>query len=142
METAADRIGVLQSGDSKDAECASRNLRRLADRDPNSLAGFRKDILKLAMTAGDLRVRWNLIIILGKLPCTPSQRAATVDWLFERLRDSSPLTRTFALQALMDLGKSDPALRLRAIPIAHEFAETGSAAMRARARKLLKQFTG
>jgi len=65
-----------------------------------------------------------------------------VDWLFERLRDSSPLTRTFALQALMDLGKSDPALRLRAIPIAHKFAETGSAAMRARARKPLKQFTG
>jgi len=83
-------------------------------------------------------VRWNLMQVLGKIVLKPVQRGAANDWLFERLRDASPFTRTFALQALYELSREDEALHRRWLPIAEEFARNGTAAMRARARKLLQ----
>ena len=142
MKDIAELIAAVKSADTAVAEPASRELRNVARVDPMSLSAWRKDLLKLAMSVEDLRVRWNLIIVLGMLPLTSSQRAVAVDWLFERLRDPGSLTRTHALQALVDLSAGDAALRRRLLPIAQEFAETGTAAMRARARKLLKQMQG
>ena len=130
-------ISDLGSSEAEVAEPASRALRVRAERDPGSLSSFRKNILNLAIAASDLRVRWNLILVLGRLPLTPGQRALAVDWLFERLGDASSFTRTFTLQALFDLSSADSSLRARLLPIAQEFTATGTAAMRARARRLL-----
>jgi hypothetical protein len=137
MEDPTKLIATLKSADSAAAERAARTLRKLAERDPASLSPWRSDLLKLAISAQDLRLRWNLVSILGKLPLSPSQRAIATDWLFERLEDASPFTRTFALQALFDLSLVDSPLRTRVLPIAQQFADNGTAAMRARARKLL-----
>ena len=137
MEAPFELIATLRSTDAEAGERAARALRKLAERDPASLALWRKDLLKLTMNAQDLRLRWNLIVMPGKLPLSPSQRATAVDWLFERLEDASPFTRTFALQALFDLSSTDSSLRARLLPIAQRFALQGTAAMRARARKLL-----
>jgi len=57
--------------------------------------------------------------------------------MFERLRDRSGLNRTMAMQALMDLSEEDAKLRARVLPVVREALEGGTAAMRARARKLL-----
>jgi hypothetical protein len=137
MQVLPDLIANLKSANPTTAEPAARTLRKQAERNPATLARYKKDLLKLAFNAQDLRVRWNLIAILGKLSLTPSQRATAADWLFERLADASPFTRTFALQALFDLSSEDPPLRNRVLSIAHDFAENGTAAMQARAKKLL-----
>ena len=138
MRDVAQLIAAVKSSDSALAEPASRDLRKLAISDPSSVQSLSKDILNLVMVCPDLRIRGNLIIVLGELPFSRVQRAAAVDWLLERVCDASPLTRTFALQSLMDLSAKDPSLRRRVLTIAAEFAENGTAAMRARARKLLK----
>jgi hypothetical protein len=55
------------------------------------------------------------------------------------LEDQSSIVRTFALQALADLSRNDAGLRSRVREILEESVATGTAAMRARARKLLKK---
>ena len=117
-------------------------MRKLAEKDPATLAPHGALLLKLDMAEQDLRTRWNLIEILGSIPLRSTQRLIAVDWLFERLGDASPFTRTFALQALFNLSRNDEPLRRRWLPLAHEFEVNGTAAMRARARKLLQQSAG
>ena len=138
MDDLAAWLTALRGRDKIIAEKAARSLRVVAKKSPSELKAHGAELLKLATVEPDLRVRWNLIAAIGKLELKPAQRDAAVDWLFERLRDPSPFTRTFALQALFDLSGEDEALRRRWLPIARDFAENGTAAMRARARKLLK----
>ena len=73
----------------------------------------------------------------GTLPLRGRERAAVVDWLFERLGDDAGLVRTMALQALFDLSASDTQLRNRVLPFPERLMEMGTAAMRIRARNLL-----
>ena len=137
MEALSGSLKALRSPDTDAAETAARRLKKIAEADPATLHGLEKALLREALRAEDLRVRWNLIVVLGKLPLLGRDRDAAVDWMWERLRDGSPFTRTFAMQALMDLSEADEALRRRVLPVVREFAENGTAAMRARARKLL-----
>jgi hypothetical protein len=124
MKNIAQVLAAVKSSDAAVAEPASRDLRKLVLSDSGGIQWLGKDILELAMVCKDLRVRWNLIIVLGKLRLSGIQRSASVDWLFERLRDKSSLTRTCALQALMDLSYDDRALRRRVLAVAAEFART------------------
>jgi hypothetical protein len=97
-----------------------------------------KKLLSAAFEARDVRVQWNLSIVLGRLPLKGRDEDLAVELMFERLRDKSGLNRTMAMQALMDLSAADGALRRHVIPVVLEFVEHGTSAMRARARKLLK----
>ena len=76
-----------------------------------------------ALRATDVRVQWNLSIVLGRLPLKGRDKAVVVDLMFERLRDKSGLNRTVAMQALMDLSEKDAALRARVMPIVREALE-------------------
>jgi hypothetical protein len=129
----------LGGDDKAVAERAARRLRQISQSDLSALYPWRKQLLKQAFAAQDLRVQWNLTIILGRLPLRGRDKAVAVDLFFERLRDKSPLNRTFAMQALIDLSEDDPGLRARVLPILQEALEHGTAAMRARARLLLAQ---
>ena len=136
-------VEALQGRDSATVLEAARALKKIAEQHPEQLAPFKRKLIKAAMSEvgpfTDVRTRWQLTIVLGALPLSGNERLAAVDWLFERLRDESGLQRTVSMQALFDLSTSDPPLRERALTIAREFAANGTPAMRARARKLLKQ---
>ena len=58
------------------------------------------------------------------------------------LEDRSSIVKTFALQGLADLAQPEPGLRAEVIEILHESARNGSAAVKARSRKLLILFGG
>jgi hypothetical protein len=134
----AELVDLLRDGDKAVVERAARTLKKIAERDGAALFAWRKKLLQEAFRAGDVRVQWNLTIVLGKLPLKGRDRALAIDLMFERLRDESGLNRTFALQALMDLSAKDEGLRSRLVPILREFLEQGTAAMKARARRLFK----
>ena len=53
------------------------------------------------------------------------------------LEDRSSIVKTFALQGLADLAQDDLGLRPRVLEILREATRTGTAAMKARSRKLL-----
>lgn len=110
------------------------------------LRPFKKKILLLAAGSGaasvQQEVRWHLALILPRLELTPTERALAIDILFGYLDDRSIIVKIHALQSLADLAATDSNLRLRLLPILDATAETGSAAQRARARKLLRRFAG
>jgi hypothetical protein len=127
----------LRDGDKAVVERAARTLKKIAERDRGALYAWRKALLKEALRAVDVRVQWNLSIVLGRLPLRGADKGLAVELMFERLRDGSGLNRTMAMQALMDLSERDEGLRGRVMPIVRESLEGGTPAMRARARKLL-----
>jgi hypothetical protein len=55
------------------------------------------------------------------------------------LDDRSSIVKTFALQALFDLTRVDPSLRESTRALLEGAVSTGTAAMKARSRKLLKK---
>ena len=130
-------VGLLRDADKGVVERAARTLKKSAERDRGALYGWRKALLKEAFRAADVRVQWNLSIVLGRLPLKGADKALAVELMFERLRDGSGLNRTMAMQALMDLSEGDEGMRARVMPIVREALEGGKPAMRARARKLL-----
>lgn len=133
----AELVGRLRDKDKAIVERAARTLKKISEADGAALFPWRKALLAEALRATDVRVQWNLTLVLGRLPLRGRDKALVVDLMFERLLDPSGLNRTFALQALMDLSTSDPPLRKRVRPIVVEFIENGTPAMKARALKLL-----
>jgi hypothetical protein len=127
----------LRGGDKAVEERVARTLKKVAEADAGALYAWRKALLKEAFRAVDVRVQWNLSIVLGRLPLKGEDKALAVELMFERLRDGSGLNRTMAMQALMDLSEGDVGLRARVMPIVREALEGGTPAMRARARRLL-----
>ena len=138
------RVGVcselvrrLGNKDKLVAERAARTLKKISEANAGALYAWRKALLAEAFRASDVRLQWNLSIVLGRLPLKGRDKAVVVDLMFERLSDKSGLNRTLAMQALMDLSEKDAALRARVVPIVREALEGGTPAMQARARKLL-----
>ena len=131
-------VRALRDADKAAAECAARTLKKISEADAGALYAWRKKLLAEAHRATDVRVQWNLSIVLGRLPLKGADKALAVELMFERLGDASGLNRTLAMQALMDLSATDAALRARVLPIVREAMEHGTPAMKARAKKLLK----
>jgi hypothetical protein len=127
----------LQDPDKAVVERAARTLKKIAERDGAALFAWRKRLIAEAFRAVDVRVQWNLTIVVGKMPLKGADKALAVELMYERLKDKSGLNRTMAMQALMDLSENDAALRARVMPIVREFLESGTPAMKARARKVL-----
>jgi hypothetical protein len=127
----------LRDGDKGVVERTARTLKKIAERDRGALYAWRKALLKEAFGAVDVRVQWNLSIVLGRLPLKGADKGLAVELMFERLGDRSGLNRTMAMQALMDLSEGDAGLRARVLVIVRKALEGGTPAVRARARKLL-----
>jgi hypothetical protein len=127
----------LRDCNKRHVERVARTLKKISEADAARLFRWRKTLIEEAFRAADVRVQWNMTIVLGRLPLRGQDRAVVVDLMFERLRDSSGLNRTMAMQALMDLSEKDAKLRARTLPIVREFLENGTPAMKARARRLL-----
>jgi hypothetical protein len=138
MTDPAALIRTLRTGHKPSAERAARALKHISEADPTCLYAWRRKLLQAAFDAQDVRVQWNLTIVIGRLPLRGADKGVAIDLMFERLRDPSGLNRTFALQALFDLSENDPELRNRILPLLREALESGTPAMRARARRLLK----
>lgn len=137
QSNAADLVQALAAEEPGIAIRAANALKKVQVANPDILAPLSGQILTAAANAGDLRVRWNLAAVIGRMPLKGAKRELAVDLMFEALRSESGFLRTFAMQALVNFSADDAALRTRVRPIVEQFAELGTASMRARARKLL-----
>jgi len=121
---------------------AANALKKVQIERPELVAVYAKRILKAALGCEFLFAAWSLTVVVSRLPLKGRDRALGVELMFEALKSESAFLRTFALQGLVDFSREDAALRRRVRPIVEEFAENGTAAMRARARKLLGEGKG
>src|SRR6266478_7385571 len=106
---------------------------------PELLNPHKQELLGLLAEAEQIELRWHLALMVPRLTLSRPeiQRAAAA--LQRYLEDRSSIVKTFALQGLAGLSRQDPSLRELARKTCEESLRTGTAAMKARARKLLKE---
>jgi hypothetical protein len=117
------------------AEKASAKKPRLLDR-------HKPELLGLLAEAEQIELRWHLAAIVPRLRLTAPERQRAAAALLRYLEGRSSIVKTFALQGLADLARNDANLRRRVKHLLEEAAQSGTPAMRARARKLLKKHQG
>lgn len=106
---------------------------------PELLHAFKAELLGLAGESRQQEVLWHLAQIIPRLRLTRTERQRGIAQLKEYMQDGSAILRTLALQSLGDMAGDDPALREEVINLIEEALHSGTAAMKARARKLLVQ---
>jgi hypothetical protein len=98
---------------------------------------YKAQLLGLMTESSQKEVRWHLASIVPRLQLTPAEirRAAAI--LERYLEDRSSIVKTCAMQGLWELSLKDVGLRNRVVELVRVAAHSGTAAMRARGRKLL-----
>ena len=71
-------VGLLRDRDKAVVERAARTLKKIAERDRGALYAWRKALLKEAFRAVDVRVQWNLSIVVGRLPLKGADKGARI----------------------------------------------------------------
>ena len=112
-------------------------LEKVSRQEPRWFWPVRCELLDLAGTTKEQEARWHLAQTLPRLGFRGTQRAALVSVLRHYLKDPSTIVRVSALQALWELASGDPVLKGSVRRQLRRALKQGTAAERARARKLL-----
>ena len=118
---------------------AADAVEKITLRRPELLQPYKRKLLTVAGNTDEQEIRWHAALILPRLELTTKERAVALDILFDYLRDKSSIVKTWAMQAIWDLSAADAKLKSQIIPLIEELTQVGTAAMRARGRKLLRQ---
>jgi HEAT repeat protein len=137
-QRAADALERITSKSSIPSAAAATIERTLA-REKDTILGL---LMEARPETHPKKLRWNLALILGRLPLTVAdcRRAAPV--LYGWLDDSSSIVKTAALQCLADMTQFDPASVPAIVDLLRIHSRSGTAAMQARCRILLKRLEG
>jgi HEAT repeat protein len=123
---------VVRSRAADAAEKVSAQKPRLLDR-------HKRELLGLLAEAEQIELRWHLAAMIPRLCLTPAERQRAAAALHRYLEDRSSIVKTLALQALAELAQNDAAMRPKVKQLLEEALQSGTPAMRARARNLLKK---
>lgn len=105
---------------------------------PELLNAHKRELLGLLYQAEQIELRWHLALMVPRLSLSGTERARAAAALQRYLEDRSSIVKTFALQGLADLARQDSNLQGPVRRVLEESLRSGTAAMKARARKLLK----
>ncbi len=103
------------------------------------LKPYKLALLGLPAEADQIELRWHLATMVPRLSLTGVERQRAAAALLRYLEDRSSIVKTFALQGLVDLARKEPNLLVPATQALEQSLLSGKAAMRVRARKLLKE---
>jgi len=106
---------------------------------PEYLKRYKNQLIKRFALDKQQEVRWHVAQMLPRLSLDPDEQALVVDILLNHLNDTSRIVKVSALQALADIAGRDQRLLESVRALLDEVLEDGSAAMKARARKLVRQ---
>lgn len=111
---------------------------KISAKRPKLLQRYKAQLLGLLAEATQIELRWHVAAMIPRLQLTPGERRRAIADLHRYLDDRSSIVKTFALQALFDLAQDDSAFRETVQQLIEEALRSGTAAMKARARQLLK----
>jgi HEAT repeat protein len=106
---------------------------------PELLNPHKLELLGLLAEAQQIELRWHLAIMVPRLELSRPETKRAAAALQRYLEDRSSIVKTFALQGLHDLVRQNSNLREPARRALEESLRAGTAAMKARARKLSKE---
>jgi len=116
---------------------AADAVEKLTREHPNWLQPWKRCLLDDIATRKDKELRWHVAQLLPRLTLTALEKAAAISVLQEYLCDDSSIVRAFSMQALVDLAGDDTKMIEEIRPVIERLTRTGTAAMKARGRKLL-----
>jgi hypothetical protein len=117
------------------AEKVTRKKREL-------LLPYKRELLGLMAETEQQELQWHLAAMVPRLRLNARERQIAISSLNRYLEDRSSIVKTSALQGLADLAQDDPSIRPGVIEILREATRSGTAAMKARGRKLLIRLEG
>jgi hypothetical protein len=130
-------IAGLWSGDQLVRMRAADAAEKVTRKHRELLHPYKKELLGLMAESHEQEMRWHLAAMVPRLALNAKERQAVISSLSSYLEDRSSIVKTFALQGLADLARDEPGLRSKVIEILREATRNGTAAMKARGRKLL-----
>lgn len=130
-------IEGLWSEDSLVRMRAADAAEKVTRQHPEWLRRYKREILGRMAEAEEIEVQWHLAAMITRLPLTRGERKEAAGQLTRYLESRSSIVRTSALQALVEISRGHAEMRPRVREILREALRTGTAAMRARSRKLL-----
>ncbi len=109
---------------------------------PEWLQPWKRCLLDDIACRQEQELRWHVAQLLPRLRMSAAEKRQAVTILHDYLEDKSSIVRTFSMQALVDLSVDDPELRDAIFPLIERLTRTGTPAMKARGRKLLRRLDG
>jgi hypothetical protein len=101
---------------------------------------WKAELIGLLVEAKAIKLRWNLALIVTRLKLTLGEARAVAQILEEDyLADKSSIVKTLALNGLYNLSRQHASLEAEAIEMLQIHGRSGTPAMRARSRILLKK---
>jgi hypothetical protein len=117
---------------------AADALEKVSRENAGGLKSYKAALFDLFSEATQREVRWHLAVIIPRMRLSAAESLRAVEILEGYLGDSSTV-KTFAMQGLADLTRQHTNLRPRVLDLIRTLTRTGTAAMRARGRMLLKR---
>jgi hypothetical protein len=100
---------------------------------------YKGPLIGLLAEATQQEVRWHLAVIIPRLELTRSDCRRVAGILRQYLADRSSIVKTSAMQGLADLLSQNQSLRPTVLELLRSLSRTGTPAMRARGRILLRR---
>lgn len=120
---------------------AADAVEKVSRENPRLLVRYKSQVLGLLAETTQIEVRWHLAQMIPRLRLNGRERQRAAASLRRYLEDRSSIVRTWSLNALAELSQNDATLRSETKQLLEDALHSGTAAMKARARKLLKTFS-
>ena len=133
-------IACLWSDDPVVRMRAADAAEKISVKRPNLLDPFKAALLGLADEVTQAELRWHLALMLPRLTLDKLERARARAALQRYLTDRSSIVKTWAMHGMAELSKGNPALDSEMLDLLERAFRTGTPAMRARSRKLIRHF--
>ena len=119
---------------------ASYVAMRVAEKNPQSVAPYRDDVLANLELFTQQEVRWHVPQLLVHVDLSSGQRTRAYEVFMEWAEtDKSKIVGYYCLQAAADFAEADPVLRQDFVPRVRKAYSTGSPSVKSRCRKIAMQ---
>jgi hypothetical protein len=132
-------VHALQTADPLVRMRAADAAEKASLKQPQLLRPFKAELLRFLDEAIQQELRWHLAQMVPRLPLTSKERLRAAATFRRYLEDRSSIVKTCAMQALADLAAQDQSLLPETKALLQGAMRNGTAAMKARGRKLLSQ---
>jgi hypothetical protein len=132
-------IECLWDEDPGVANRAADALERISYDRPSLAAAWTESLIGLMAEAEQNKLRWNLALLVPRLDLSVEEARRVAASLRTYLDDRSSIVKTAAMHGLTVLTRHDPRLLPEVLDMLRILSRSGTPAMRARGRILLKQ---
>jgi hypothetical protein len=105
----------------------------------NLIDPWKAALLGLLVETDSIKLRWRLAVVVPRLRLSSSERQKVAEVLQSFLADRSSIVKTCAMEGLAALARHDESLAPLVLDLLRIHTRSGTPAMRARGRQLLKR---